>query len=138
VTREQMASFLIRVLDVIARVDLLGDFRPVCSDLGQCNVQDIVHGKSQTFRISHGWALLHPLDAEDDLLLSSPNTRVEMTLDGADVSAKEVLVELDGVTYRHWQATFAGGLEGQHTVLLEWYFHNVLSFSVTAVLDFVD
>jgi hypothetical protein len=108
VTREQMASFLIRALKVTWRFDTLavssqcaGELPEVCTDPGNIWVSNV--GSPLTLR--HGWQGDLPFaSAEESQTFYSANTRMEYRIDGLVVPAQEVLRLLDGVVSRGWHA----------------------------------
>lgn len=104
VTREQMASFIVRTLRVTWRFDTLafatecsGSMPEVCTDPVELRgwVFDFDGG---VIVLRHGWVF----DPTDPTVEPDETLEVEYLIDGVEVPATEVRTELDGIVYRSW------------------------------------
>lgn len=129
VTREQMASFLIRTHKVTWRFNSLafadqcvGELPEVCTDPDTIWVTDL--GEPLTLR--HGWAFDLPFATpEYSQTFNSANTRVEYRLDGELVPATEGTRILDGVASRQWHAELNSAVPIAQDLEIRWYENGV-------------
>jgi hypothetical protein len=138
VNRQQMASFLARTLDVIWTFALLGEFPLSCNPpLGQNLPGTVCTGSGiwpagRTFRIVEGYVLELPGDPA-----SLTSTSFSLTVDGSPVLLREKHIILEGLHFRVWEASFPGGLTGNHTITGQWFSGGTLETTVTLTVEFI-
>ena len=138
VTREQMASFLARTLNVIWTVSFFDTTNLlVCTVPPSGPIDCVASGRypaGRTFTIREGFQsdLPVPSSALDPAL-----GRFELYLDGAPVAATEKTTALSGYLSHTWEATFIGGLTGTHQLVGRWYYDGVLGFTVSLSAQFM-
>jgi hypothetical protein len=138
VNRQQMASFLARMLKVVWTFSLFGEFALTCNPPLELNVVGTVCTGSGTwpggltFRVLEGFTLNLP---GDPAALSAAN--FILTVDGVPVPLREKNTTLNGIQLRVWEASFPGGLTGPHTLTGQWFAGSVLDTTVTLTVEFV-
>lgn len=137
VNRQQMASFLARTLSVIWTFGLMGEFQLTCSPpLEQQLPGTVCTGSGswpagRTFRILEGFVLELP---GDPTVLSTAN--FILTVDGTPVPLVDKAIVLEGMVFRLWEASFPGGLTGNHTITGQWFSEGVLLATITLTVNF--
>lgn len=148
VTREQMASFLVRTFQIIWTLGVgaeagvctpplpadpnAGSITPgtVCVDTG-------IYPPGVTFTVRPAWFSELPfLDAADETAFRSVGTRVEIWLNETQQVTSEKVVSLPGVELRKWEAVFPGGLSGFHIFETRWYYDGQLILTDQVTIDF--
>jgi S-layer family protein len=138
VNRQQMASFLARMMKVVWRFSLIGDFALTCNPALELNIVGTSCTGSGTwpggvtFRVLEGFAVNLPGDPSP---LNAAN--FVLTMDGVSVPLREKNTILNGIQFRVWEASFPGGLTGPHTFTGQWFGGSVLETTVTLTVDFV-
>jgi hypothetical protein len=138
VNRQQMASFLARMLKVVWTFSLLREFPLSCNPALELNVAGTVCTGSgmwpsgQAFRILEGFALNLPGDPS---VLNTTN--FALTLDGVPVALREKNTILNGIQFRAWEASFPQGLTGTRTFTGQWFVGGVLETTATLNVEFV-
>lgn len=70
----------------------------------------------RTFRIVEGYVLELPGDPA-----SLTSTSFSLTVGGSPVLLREKHIILEGLHFRVWEASFPGGLTGNHTITGQWF-----------------
>jgi hypothetical protein len=124
VTREQMASFLIRTLKVTWRFDTLffanecdGELPEVCID----SETIWTLGVGEPFTLRHGGAFDLPFSLEDSQTFNSPDTRVEYELDGESIPATAGSRLLDGVVFGYFHVELTSAVPATKDLEVRWY-----------------
>jgi hypothetical protein len=134
VTREQMAAFLVRTLQVTFTL-------AASSFTDSCTTTDAVEtctgagswwiGVPLTF--AHGWWTELP---DDTTAIDSPGTNVDLFIDGVLQTTTPVRVQLSGAIFRTWFLNLPGGLAGTHTIEARFYLEGVLLYVDSVSLTF--
>jgi hypothetical protein len=134
VSREQMAAFLIRTLQVswfIAATDYIDSCIPDSQDVLICTGSgEYVAGVPLRF--------LHVLWAElpaDTSFLDNGATRIDFFIDGAMQTSTKRDITLPAVRFQYWEAT-SGGLTGTHVLEARYYIEGELVGIDTATVTF--
>lgn len=113
VTREQMASFIVRTLRVTwwfntlsAATDCVGSMPVVCTD--PANSRWVGSFEDGVLVLRHGWGIELPIESEEDAQ-SFETLDMQYLIDGVEVPATEVRTELDGVLLRSWVLEVGSG-----------------------------
>jgi hypothetical protein len=135
VTRDQMAAFLIRTLQVtwfIAATDFVDSCSENAEGVQICNgTGDYVEGVP--LRFVHGWFVELPGDVSG---LDHPGTTVQLYIDGVLKASTEVRVILSGAKYRNWEVLISGGLSGTHLIEARYFSEGVLTSVESATITF--
>ncbi|HEX6946835.1 MAG TPA: S-layer homology domain-containing protein [Acidimicrobiia bacterium] len=122
VTREQMAAFLRRALDIPYHTLLIPMDEGTgfsCKSTSECRVTyDVVAGRQYTVREGH--FLVQPATSSDTSAFRSSGTRIEVSLNGAAHSVSALPESSQGnFRYRMWtrNITFPAG---NHTLVVTW------------------
>jgi hypothetical protein len=146
VTREQMASFLIRTFKLIWSVGLKIEENctpPIPTDPGidptpgtVCTA-NVMYPAGETFTVRHAWfAELPFFDAVEEARFKAAGTKIEVSVDGAPVVSTEHFVSLSGVELRWFEAVFAGGYAGAHIFEVRWYYEGELITTYRVTIQF--
>lgn len=143
VTREQMASFLIRTAKLLWRLPVsLEDscVPPITGSApspGTVCEANYAYPAGVTFSVRQAWGAELPFaDAADEAGFRSAGTRVELWLDGTQVPWAERPISLPGVELRFWETVYPGGLSGTHIFETRWYFEGELIVTYKATIQF--
>jgi hypothetical protein len=123
VTREQMASFLIRTLKIIWTLDVFS-YTPDCTEEDAVFVCTgaTFHPPDTTFGVRQfQYADLPFPSAADQAVFYSEDTEVEIWLDGSQQDTIEQVVSLPGVIFKLQEVSFPGGLSGTHDIEVRYY-----------------
>lgn len=135
VTRDQMAVFLIRTLQVtwfIAATDFVDSCSPNAEGVEVCRgTGNYVEGVP--LRFVHGWFVELPGDVSG---LDHPGTTVQLYVDSAFKASTEVRVILSGAKYRNWEVLIPGGLSGTRVIEARYYSEGVLTTVESATITF--
>ncbi len=122
VTREQMAAFIRRALDlpyITLQMPMAEGAGFQCKSTSECRVTyDVVAGREYTIREGH--FLVLPASGGDSSAFSNSGTRIELTVNGSTQSVSALPEWTEGsFRYRMWNrnVTFSSG---NHTVIVTW------------------
>lgn len=135
VTREQMAAFLVRTLQVtwMLSASLFTDSCTTTGEVETCTGSGSwVAGVPLVF--AHGWWTELPGDTTS---VDATDTTVDLLIDGVVQSATTTRVQLSGALFRTWFVGLSGGLSGSHTIEARYYNEGVLLYVdlVTVTFD---
>ncbi|MEX0668063.1 MAG: hypothetical protein WD313_07025, partial [Acidimicrobiia bacterium] len=134
VTREQMAAFLVRTMQVTFSLSASA-FADSCTTTGE--VETCTGSGSWWTGVplvfAHGWWRELP---GDTTAIDSAGTRVDLLIDDVFQTATPVRVQLSGVILRTWFVSVSGGLAGPHTFEVRYYHEGVLLFVDVVTLTF--
>jgi hypothetical protein len=134
VTREQMAAFLVRTMQVTFSLSVsaftdsctMTDGVETCTGAGSWWI-----GVPLTF--AAGWWTELP---GDTTAIDSPGTSVDLFIDGVLQTSTPVRVQLSGVILRTWFVNLPGGLAGSHMIEARYYSEGVLLYVDSVSLTF--
>ena len=122
VTREQMAAFIRRALDipyVTLHIPMGEGTGFSCKSTSECRVTyDLVAGRP--YQVREGHFLVQPATGSDSSAFGSSGTRIEVSIDGSNQSVSSVPEFSEGsLRYRMWtrNVTFS---RGTHTLIVTW------------------
>lgn len=135
VTREQMAAFLIRTLQItwVLSASLFTDSCTTTGEVETCTGSGSWFG-GVPLVFAHGWWTELPGDTTS---VDAADTRVDLLIDGVAQSATTVRVQLSGAIFRTWIVSLSSGLSGPHTIEARYYNEGTLLFVdiVTVTFD---
>ncbi|MDQ3500896.1 MAG: S-layer homology domain-containing protein [Actinomycetota bacterium] len=133
VTREQMATFLVRAFKIdpiYPQIDAVAGRFPWCTKDGlMCYVSVTVPLRNQ-YEVREGF-----YELTEEPTLESASTRVEMTLNGLPLTLTDLGV-IEASTQR--QRTFraiTGLSPGIHTLLVRWYWNGLVEQTTTVIIS---
>lgn len=133
VTREQMATFLVRAFDIepiYPQIDVVAGRFPWCTKDGlACYVSVTVPLRNQ-YELREGF-----YELTNEPTLESATTRVEMTLNGLALTLSDLgVVELDTQRQRPFRA-ITGLSPGIHTLVVRWYWNGLVEQTTTVIIS---
>ena len=138
VTREQMASFVARLLEKIWVIQPVATTCDTSSPPIRCSGTMIAVSPPIAIRIRVPMfmaAHVGDLDAAAERF-GDPGTRTELFVDGAPLSVQSSESRHSGAIYRYWEGTLDAGVTGARTVEAHTYLGGVLTTIREVVIDF--
>ena len=129
VTREQMASFVARLLEQIWVINPVATSCITTSIPIRCSGAMVAASSAGALRVRIPLFMadhIGDLDTAQDLL-SDPGTRIEISLDGVLIPVTSSLQRTSGAIYRYWEAELPAGLRGQITIESRTFIRGVLT-----------
>ncbi len=129
VTREQMASFVARLLEQIWVLQPLTD---TCVTTGlpiRCSGSMVAVSSPGTLRLRIPMFMADHVGDLDtaEALISHPATRIDIYVDGTSVPVASSMRRNSGAIYRYWEALLPAGLRGPITVEARTFIRGVLT-----------
>jgi len=134
VTREQMAAFLIRSLQVTFSLSTAA-FAASCSvsgDVETCTGTG-TWWAGVPLRFRQGFFVELPGDLS---AVDSSETRIDFSLDGVVQTSSASRQALTGIVFRNWTVDLATGLTGEHVLEARYYVDGALTFVDTVTMTF--
>jgi hypothetical protein len=140
VLRDQMATFLTRAFRLTPRyprISLSTGLSPTCTKDGLACWASGVVGYRGKFEVREGFYQVLPFRPGEQEALTSPATRVELTINGSPVGAQPLAVTTSGNrSERLFRSEFTL-LPGTHEVTARWFWNGSLTQTVTLVVTVV-
>jgi hypothetical protein len=132
VTREQMATFLVRAFGfekIYPQIDVVSGRAPWCSKDGlMCYLSVFVPLRPQ-FEIREGF-----YDVTSEAELESPATRIEMTLNGLLLPMEDLGMVTGETARRRSFRAISGLAPGVHTLVVKWIWNGVIEQTTTLII----
>jgi hypothetical protein len=137
VTRQQMASFLVRALDevdpILNRLSLRTG--TTCTKDGLSCTGRLTLTPGVQLEVREGWYQVLPYRSGEESAFKAANTTVSFSWDGTDLSPRFLgLDEGDSPATRTWQVRPPGVTPGIHTLRAVWRWHGTVTQTVTFVV----
>jgi hypothetical protein len=120
VSRDQMASFVMRTLQAVGSLDVLILVSNVNFDDPENVVLEAFYPANRDFVIRSGWRW-SPLPVPPDSPFLTSDFRMDIVWNGRTLAPVEKLITLDDVMFKYHEASFPGGLTGTQSFVLEFY-----------------
>ena len=135
VTRAEMATFLVRSLDLPGVLNRLAIRESsICNEeLTVCtSTATIPAGRS--FTVSEGWFQVSPATADERHAFESTTTGFALTLDGVSIGAVLVTSGDPSQTQRSWESTVDDLAPGVHTLVGTWTWDGDVNLTTTVTI----
>lgn len=134
VTRQQMASFLVRALDGVEPIQnrfTLRDGIRCTKDGLSCSGRTTL-ARGLDFDVMEGWYQVLPYQGNEKAELSSGSTHVEFTWDGSSIEREYLgITEGDTRAWKQWRIDPPRLTRGTHTLRAIWRWNGVTTQTVT-------
>ncbi len=138
VTREQMASFVARLLEEIWVIQPVATFCDTSTLPIRCSGTMIAVSPPTDIRVRVPMFMAAHVGDLDSAAarLGDPGTRVEFVVDGTPLGVRSITYRHSGAVYRYWEGTIGAGVSGSLTVEARTYLVGELTTIRTVTIDF--